>query len=301
MIANGQNGIVNKQELTAEELTQIEQLADICNHHDGIELKLNWEQLGTRSVWETNDFLYVQDGQIIGFLGLSLPNPREIEVSGMMHPQFRRQGFFRHLFEEAAIEIRNRRVPRVIFSINHVAPSGRSFAEAVGALYSFTEFEMALGTATPFEKGHPGLHVEYATTDDGEFFAECTFICFDVPPEESRETFIELMTSINRQLYIVRLEGQPIGMVHAVFGGKAVKMHGLGILPEHRRQGYGGQAFAEAVHKLLGDGHPHIEFKLRCQDEAELGIYQACGFAVTSAFDYYEVALPPAGGKGEHA
>jgi ribosomal protein S18 acetylase RimI-like enzyme len=296
---NGRNERVSDTRLSAEQLTQIELLADLCNHQDGIELKLNWEHMRTGSVWERNDFLYEQDGQIVGYLGLSAPNRREIEITGVVHPDYRRRGIFHYLYEQATEEIRSRQIPRVVFSVNHVGPSGQAFAKAQGARYSFTEYEMVLGTATPLEKGNPGLTVDYAATEDEVFVVDCMFTCFDVPEEESRETFLQAMTSINRQIYIVRLDGKPMGMIGAVFGGMAVKVQGLGILPAYRKQGYGRQAFAEAVHKLLGDGHPNIEFKVRCANTASLAMYQACGFEVATAYDYYEIAPTYGEDRGE--
>lgn len=287
--------------LSAEQLTEIELLADLCNHHDGIELKLHWEQLRTRSAWESNDFIYTHEGRIVGYLGLFAPNRWEVEVSGMVHPEFRRQGIFQHLFQQASQVIRTRQIPRVVFSVNHVGLSGRGFATAQGARYSYTEYQMVLGAATPLSKGDVELSLDYATTEDGDFFTHCMFLCFDVPEAEAQEIFMQAMTSINRQIYIVRKKGEPIGMIGTLFGGTAVKMDALAILPEYRHQGYGSQAFAQTVHKLLGDGHPNMECTWRCSNEETLGIFLACGFEVAKAYDYYEVAPLQAGDEGENA
>lgn len=292
MIANGQNGVVKRHRLSSDELTQIEQLADICNHHDGIELRLNWDMLRSRTGEESNDFLYFQEGQLVGFLGLYLPNSREIEVSGMVHPLFRRQGIFRTLDEHMRVELRRRGIDQVIFSVNHVTPSGQAFAKSVGARYSFSEYRMVLGEKVPFAKRHTGLTLEFVEPGDAEFYVKCMNACFGLSEEETRQSFIQSMMSINRQLYTVRLNQQPIGSICAVIGGSAVTLHELCIMPEYRGRGYGREVMGETVHKLLADEYPNIEFQMRCHNHQSRGLYETCGFEVAAVYDYYEIRLP---------
>ncbi|MCL4517404.1 MAG: hypothetical protein M1379_17795 [Firmicutes bacterium] len=76
-------------------MQEIRRLADICEQHDGIQLKLNWEMLKNRSLDQTNDFFCYQgshqDGRLIGYLALYGFGSREIELNGMIHPAFRRK------------------------------------------------------------------------------------------------------------------------------------------------------------------------------------------------------------------
>lgn len=292
MIANGQNGVVTRQRLSPDELTQIEQLADICNHHDGIELKLSWDFLRSRTGEESNDFLYYVEGQLVGFLGLYLPKNRETEVSGMVHPLYRRRGIFRILDELMRAELRQRGIDRIIFSVNDVAASGQAFSKAVGARYSFSEYLMVLGDAAPFSKRHQALTCEYVQPDDVDFYVECMNRCFGLQEEDARRKFIKSLMSLNRQLYTVRLNQVPIGTICAVIGGSAVTLHELGILPAYRGHGYGGQVLGEIVHKLLADEYPNIEFQMRCHNHQSRALYEARGFEVAAVYDYYEVRLP---------
>lgn len=298
MIANGQNGVVTRQRLSSDEVTQIEQLADICNHHDGIELKLNWDMLRSRTGQENNDFLYYMEGQLVGFLALYIPNAREVEVSGMVHPSFRRRGVFRKLDEQMREELERRGIEQVIFSINHVAASGQAFAKAVGARYSFSEYRMVLGEVPSYTKQHEGLNRKFVEADDADFYVECMNNCFGLPEEEARQSFIQSMMSINRQLYTVHLNQIPIGTICAAIGGSGVTLHELGIMPEYRGRGYGRQVLAETVYKLLGDEYPNIEFQMRCHNHQSRELYEACGFEVAAAFDYYEVRVPLATEQG---
>ena len=104
-------GLVARQGLTDGDLGQIRQLADICNRYEGLDLKLNWDELRARPANETNDYMYYRDGALVGFLGLYIFDSRHGEVSGMVHPAERRRAIFRALLAAAQAECRRRNIP----------------------------------------------------------------------------------------------------------------------------------------------------------------------------------------------
>ena len=85
-------GLVAAKGLSEEWLQQIIDLAEVCEAHDGFDLSinLNLSMLQNRSPEQTNDFLYFQDGKLVGFLGMyAIVSPKEVEISGMVHPDYR--------------------------------------------------------------------------------------------------------------------------------------------------------------------------------------------------------------------
>ena len=135
-------GVVSKRGLTPEEFKSVTQLANICNSYDQITLKINPTMLQTRPGDETNDFLYYENGELIGFLGLYQFNNQEIEISGMVHPEHRRRGVFFELLSAAKPEIHQRRIAKLIFINEKQSTSGKFFLESLGARYSFSEYWM---------------------------------------------------------------------------------------------------------------------------------------------------------------
>ncbi|MBG9791344.1 hypothetical protein ABD76_01875 [Paenibacillus dendritiformis] len=131
--------------LDAQQLAAIRQLADLCNEHDGIILKLNWEMLQDRKDDAIIAFLYYAGGQVVGFLGLYQFRSSEVEVSGMVHPQYRRQGIFGKLVRAAQEECIRRNTGKLIFICERRSDSGRAYAESEGARYNFSEYWMQLG------------------------------------------------------------------------------------------------------------------------------------------------------------
>ena len=84
MTDNRKQGFSKTQGLTSIEFAEIEALAAVCNQYEGLELKLNWKMLRNRPVHETNDFLYYENGQLVGFLALFSFNSKEAEISGRL-------------------------------------------------------------------------------------------------------------------------------------------------------------------------------------------------------------------------
>src|SRR5881275_2227586 len=104
MSSTSKQGLIEHRGLDTSELSEIKQLAQLCNQHDGLDLKLNWNILRDRPSDQLNDFLYYADGQLVGFLALFSFNSLEGEISGMVHPTYRRRGIFSALFAAARQE-----------------------------------------------------------------------------------------------------------------------------------------------------------------------------------------------------
>ena len=89
-------------------ITEISHLIDICNTHDGLRMRIGLEMLRERSEGEINDFLYYVDGQLVGYLEADSWGKKEKELTGMVRPDFRRQGIFTALFTAAREELQQR-------------------------------------------------------------------------------------------------------------------------------------------------------------------------------------------------
>lgn len=113
--------MIAKQTLTSAEISEILQLAAICDAHDNITVRLNEDFLQLRIETETSDFFWYEDGELIGYLGLYQFNNHEIEASGMVHPNHRRQGIFTALVEALKAEVTHRGIPNIVFFNEHIS------------------------------------------------------------------------------------------------------------------------------------------------------------------------------------
>src|SRR4051794_34748237 len=97
MTASPKQGIYKKWTLNDAELAEIQQLAQICQEHEPLDLRLNWDGLAMRTGDRASDLLYYRDDILIGFFSIDGLGSDEPEGTGMVHPGYRRQGVFRAL------------------------------------------------------------------------------------------------------------------------------------------------------------------------------------------------------------
>ena len=158
--------LIAKQTLTPDEIAEISRLIDICNEHDGLRMRIGLEMLRERTGDETNDFLYYADGQLVGYLEADSYGGQEKELTGMVHPDFRRQGIFTALFTAAKEEMQQRGVQKMIFVCEHKSESGRAFLATTGAQLAYAEHEMWLGTFHERGRRTAGLSMRRAGVED---------------------------------------------------------------------------------------------------------------------------------------
>src|SRR5690348_13787169 len=138
------HGVVAKKFLSVDDISSIQQLAAICEEYERTRLRLSWGMLQTRPGDFPLDFLYYDDGKIVGYIALDDRGVETKELFGMVHPAYRRRGIFRRLFRAALDICRLQGVKHLVLVCERASPSGRAFVRSVGATYDFSEHEMVL-------------------------------------------------------------------------------------------------------------------------------------------------------------
>jgi ribosomal protein S18 acetylase RimI-like enzyme len=288
MQKENQQNVVSRCGLTPNEYANVTHLAALCNEHDQITLKINPSMLQTRPIHETNDFLSYVDGALVGFLGLYQFNNHEIEISGMVHPKYRRKGVFSTLLSAAKQEIQQRDISKLIIINEKGSASGKSFLESLGAQYSFSEYWMKMTQMKLPQMSHP-IHLRAASSKDMEVIAHMTAIGFNMDEAELLETMTKHREGEkNRERWLIERNGDAIGTLSMSYSDESSAfIYGFCVLPEHQGRGYGRQALALAIQTALNLNRTQIELEVACENNHALSLYQSCGFEVVRANDYY--------------
>ncbi|MFT9597228.1 GNAT family N-acetyltransferase [Mesobacillus sp.] len=287
--------------IDAGEYEAINGLQDRCNRVDQTALKLELDyKLGVsddsgNGVQDINEFMYFDGEELIGYMGIcSFGGPWE--VNGMVHPDYRRQGVFTRLFELVMSEWKRRDSGSMLLLSDRNSESGQKFIEEVGAQYKHSEYEMFLKKDAPVATPDQltGIVFRKATNADAYEIARQNAIYFndggneeeisadDMPLPEVEEK--RGMTS-----YLVEKEGQIIGKVNLQLTSKLGAIFGLGVLPEHRRKGYGRALLLLAIEKLKEANAQEIMLQVAAENSNALNLYKSCGFEETSTMDYFEL------------
>ncbi|WP_226678448.1 GNAT family N-acetyltransferase [Mesobacillus jeotgali] len=287
-----------KENIDDEDYKIINELQELCLQTDRIALKLELDyKLGvsddsSKAVKDINEFMYFDGEVLIGYIGIcSFGGPWE--VNGMVHPEYRRQGVFTRLFELVMAEWKSRDSGSMLLLSDRNSESGQKFIAGVGAQYKHSEYEMFLKKNAPVTTPDQlaGIVIRKATNADAKEIARQNTIYFndEVEVNEDDMPLPEVEEKRGMTSYLVEIEGQIIGKVNLQLTSKLGAIFGLGVLPEHRRKGYGRALLLLAIKKLKEAHAREIMLQVAAENSNALTLYKSCGFEETSTMDYFEL------------
>jgi ribosomal protein S18 acetylase RimI-like enzyme len=283
--------VVARAQLDEAELAAVLELAEVCTIHDGRPIKLNPGMLRSRPGDQTDDFLCYQDGRLVGFLGMYRFKPAEIEVSGMVHPAYRRRGVFSSLYAAARRSCAERAIPAMLWICERHSAPGKAFLQSLGSAYSFSEYVLKLDPAALPPLTASELDIRPATAADATLIGDLMAAGFGMEPADTSQFLDQEMGRPDRNLMVVSRAGQPFAVIGAQALPEGAYIYGFVVAAEERGRGYGRQILLRTVHDLVAAGQSAISLEVAVDNEHALGLYQACGFREVSANDYYTLPL----------
>ncbi len=287
-----------RKTLNNDEFDAIRDLAELCNKHESIQLKLNWNMLKERSGEKTNDFLYYENGQLVGFIGMYQFRSTEVEVSGMVHPEHRRKGIFGEMVRVVKQESVSRNIPKLIFICQHGSLSGKSFMETIGAKYSFSEHWMQLeepAYGASDGKNGSSITLRSAEPRDGDVILQLTVAGFDITESDARKYIEKNRNSPTNQIFIADLRREDgsllsIGKINVRLDAGKAFIYGFCVKPDYRGRGYGRVILSESIEAIKAQNETaSIALEVAASNERALGLYESCGFRVLNANDYFDL------------
>jgi ribosomal protein S18 acetylase RimI-like enzyme len=286
-------GLVSCRGLDATELSDVFQLAQYCNQHDGLDLKLNWNILRHRPQNQFSDFLYYAEDQLVGFLALFSFTAQEDEVSGMVHPDYRRRGIFSALFKAVLQECHNRDLPSLLLIVEQASPAGQAFVRHLSTTYNHGEYKFVLEElrlpATNARSQQ--LHFRVARPEDSQVMARITAQAFNMPEDEINWYTERTLSQPDHRYYVGEVDGVVVGKIDVSLSADSALILGFAVSPEYQGQGYGRQILAYTIQEILSSGLRTIWLEVSTENKQALSLYQSCGFKETGSYDYYRLQL----------
>lgn len=283
-----------KQYLTEGEYEELLALEYLCTSTDKINLKLelNYKRHRKKTqeegMKEINEFLYYFDDEIIAYVGISsFGGQNTAEISGMTHPQHRRKGIFRKIFQLAIEECNKRHFNKILLLADGQSESGIKFIESVLGEYAFSEYRMKMTGKVAREVDIP-IKLRKATNQDIEELVRQDTIYFNQSEPVEYESLPEEDESRGEIIYLSEVEGTVVGKIKISYAKDALPfISGFGILPKYRNKRYGEATLIEAI-KLINDKDIfEVELDVEAKNSSALNIYKSCGFELQSAMNYY--------------
>lgn len=313
-----------KASIDKEDYDLINKLQEQCIRQDQTALKLDLDyKIGIpsehekiSSIQNINEFMYFEGQQVIGYIGISIFGVAgaPIEVNGMVHPEYRRQGVFKKLSELVMAEWKRRNSGSILLLSDRKSNSGQQFIKETGAQYKHSEYEMYLkkDNLESLKGQLAGITFRKATNVDAREIARENAIYFNDEFRDSQNTAndnelesISVKAETIRPnedmilpdeeekrgmiIYLAEKDQQIIGKVHLQLTSRIGGIYGLGVIPEHRGKGFGRTILMMAIEKLKETSANEVMLQVAAENSNALELYKSCGFVETSTMDYYEI------------
>lgn len=285
--------IVIKNDIGEKEFDEISRLERICIESDNISFKLELDyklkniKNDKVGLIQLNEFMYYINDELIGYLGISEFGGDVLEVSGMVHPDYRNRGIFTQLYRLVQDEFIKRDNREMLLLCDNKSSSGISFIKKAGGEYHHSEYDMTLDNeAFPEFKQH-ALNIRLATKEDANIIAIMNKDFFDIDTEERDEAIIGNIE--NGTLFIAELDDISIGSVRIELNDGLGGIYGLGVLSKYRGKGYGRELIMWSAEKLMKIGADKVFLQVDTDNTNALNLYKSCGFKEDHVISYYSV------------
>ncbi len=303
-----------KEMVDYEDYEMINELQEIitAESHTALKLELDYklsinrENESLSSIQNVNEFMYFNGQQLIGYVGICNFGDA-LEVNGMVHPLYRQQGVFTKLTDLVIAEWRRRNSGSLLLLTDRKSNSGQQFIKKIGAQYKLSEYEMFLkdeNIVVP-QMSLGGITFRKANNADANEIVRQNAIYFndencsntandsETEPEKTLPTDMLILPEEEEKrgmtIYLAEKNQQIIGKVNLQLNSSIGGIYGLGVLPEHRRKGFGRAILMMAIEKLKEENASEVMLQVATENANALNLYKSCGFVTTSTMDYYEM------------
>lgn len=286
-----------KENIDLQDYTHISNLQKLCIEQDQTTLKLELDYKLHRSEGRSgglkavNEFMYYDDELLVGYMGICDFGGENLEVNGMVHPQYRRKGIYKTLFSLVKEEWSKRAEEGLLLLSDHCSHAGKEFIKSIpDAQHAHSEYEMFLRNKPRQEMNTPKVVLRKATNVDAKAIERLNSLCFEEEYDEEKMLIPEEEEKCGMRIYMAEVNHIVIGKIHLeVSSGSFAGIYGFGVRPEYRRKGYGRGILSRAIDQLKEENFKDIMIQVEVKNENALNLYRSCGFEVASTMDYYRL------------
>lgn len=268
---------------------EVAKLQKECETRDGITLKLNWDMLNARRETGGDDLAEYRDGRLVAFLGI-YDIAGKLEICGMVHPDYRRQGIFTTMLQKALADAESKCYAKILLNAPESSASAKSFIASAPFSYSFSESQMKYEEACDLRLPvRTDIVLRRAGVEDKAFMARVDREGFELSEEESLNYYASMDSTEMSEYEILLSDGEPAGKIRVSPVGREAWIYGFAVAEERRGQGIGKSALRQIVDREHAGGY-EVWLEVAFHNPDARRLYEETGFRVVRAQDYYEFA-----------
>jgi ribosomal protein S18 acetylase RimI-like enzyme len=271
--------------LSHDALLQIAALELDSVSADGGRLKLEWSALESRAGDAVEDILWWEDDRLVGFLGLYAFGGPNVELSGMVHPDFRRRGIGTRLLDEAIKLCRDQGRHKILLVVPRTSPGGRALAESHRGFLDHSEHALDLDGEVAEGPADPTLTLRPVTGND---ITEETRILAEAFGDSTGPTVLD---ALDESRLVAERDGEVIATIRVHRSPEEWGIYGFAVQSQFRGIGIGRDLLRRVCRQAHESGVTRLHLEVEINNDRALGLYTSLGFTQTSTEDYFDIPL----------
>lgn len=271
--------------LSPNTLSGIAELEAETVSSDGGRLKLEWSTLKSRSGDEVEDLLWWEEGRLVGFLGLYAFGGPTVELAGMVHPNFRRQGIGARLLDQTIELCHERDFQKALLVAPRTTPGGQVLAESRGGVLEHSEYALDLVGAVAEGSFDPSLTLRPASSND---ILDMARILTEAFGDSGRSMDLD---ALDDSKLVAEREGRVLATLRVTESPEEWSIYGFAVEPQYRGIGIGRDLLRRVCRQAYDAGATRLHLEVDVDNDRALGLYTSLGFKQTSTEDYFDIPL----------
>lgn len=276
--------------LTAQQRIEVQTLQDVCFEHEQLQNKpLLSNELNTDQDLPCF-FLHYKENKLVGFLAAFFPTDTEVEITGFVHPAYRRGGIFSSLVAEARKTYQGHRFLQMLLQVESTCASGKAYIHARAPLIDRTEYLLVLSKSRWLGMEIPRIQGGTLMEATGKALKSYSQTATRLLKEDA-SCISKMVNDPTRKGYLYLYKNKPLGVLQSrAEDTKGIMLHGIAIDEAYRGQGHGRTMLALALDGLFRSS-VSISLEVDAQNPRALGLYRALGFEIDFQVDYHALNL----------
>lgn len=277
--------------LEEKQREDILKLIAACNEYDGLKRQPCLKEEDNYDRELNSYFCYYNENTLLSVLILYQPFKEEAEISAYTLPSYRRQGYFKALFQTAQKELGKYGIRQAAFVAEYQSEAGKACALALGAKLIRSDYLLAcqLGQQKKWEErqDQEKLLVTDLTSKNLKDGINAFEQIFGWEKEQIEDMLKESLDSLNCRTYLAYIKGRIAGILSVQSGETAASVFGFGILGKYRGKGCGKYFLSYILDVLEQEGKEKVILQVESESREAFMLYKKAGFTIMEEYDYY--------------
>ncbi len=279
--------------LTPEKLVEVKEFVELCSHLEGCESRFYWENIQNRMNQGTNEILcYSETGELVSYLAIYNFEVAEVEVTLLVHPDYRTTAFYDLLWDRAKRAIAGYpvNVDHYVFTLNQRCVSLRGYVNKLGSECQDFTYQLGLSPRqlTSVLPSLPVVELRLAGKQDVPALAKMESDAFRISVESYTSHLLRTVSDPEREIWMIFIDNQMVGKIHAQIQNEKAFIYDFCIMPESQGKGLGSAAFKSLLESLFNQRKIEKVY-VDVANEEDLAWYERFGFECVNVYEHWKL------------